>query len=654
MKPAGSTDYRDFREKGKPPKQGVGTESSERRWWEQQGKNCAGAVKYTLDALRGAQSARLRQLVVSARLYGNTSVGVGINLSLGAAMLPANNAVRDRVTQNETQTTIDTLVSRIGENKPRPYFLTSGGNYRQQRRAKKLNQFVEGVFYETKAYDMGLEAFRDGCIWGDGFIHVYGRAGKVCHERVLPSELWVDEVEGQYGAPRNLHRVKYVDKDELAGLFPENRFEILRVSRDPDTTRSSRDNLSNMVKVAESWHLGTLDEDGETTGGKHVISLPEAGILLGSDGPDDWPLDFFPFAQFSWCRRPVGFWSQGLCEQAQGIQLELNKNLWLIQRSMHLAGSPKVFIANGSHIVKEEINNEIGGIIEYTGEPPQYVVPQPIHEIYFRNVDLCAERIRHLAGLNEMSTSAAKPAGLNSGKALREFEDIQSDRHRSTQRANDNLYLQLAALDIAVARELSKAGKLAKVRVPGKNAFQEIDFKKEIGASLKDSEFVMQCFPVSRLPRDPSGRLQTIQEYMQAGMLTLRQGRRLLDFPDLDSVEGLANAQEDVLSKVLDDIVDEGEYQGPQPTDDLELAKEMVIEYIQRYRLLDLEDEKMAMLRTFSEQVDLLQEMAAMALAPPMGAPGMPPPGPGMGAPQALPQAPPVSDLLPNAPGAVA
>jgi len=652
MRPAGSTDFRDFRRKG-DKRALVSRENPERAWWALEGEQCAQSIKGVLELLKQNQQHRARQLVISARLYGNLAI-MGNASSSYAQFQARANAVRDRVTQNETQITIDTLVARIGEVKPRPYFLTSGGNYRQQRRAKKLNQFVEGVFYETKTYDIGLEAFRDGCIWGDGFIHVYGRAGKLCHERVLPSELWTDEVEGQYGFPRNMHRVKLVDKDQLAGDFPECRKEIFDTPKDPEASQRGQ-NLSDMVRVVESWHLGTPDEKGEVTGGLHCISLPDSGVMLVE--PEEWPYEFFPFARFSWCRRPLGYWSQGFCEQAQGTQMELNKSLWLIQRSMHLAGTPKVLLPVGSSVVKEEINNDVGTIITFAGStPPQWIVAQPIHEVYFQNVSLCAERIRRLAGLNEMSTSAAKPQGLNSGKALREFEDIQSDRHRSTQRANDNLYLQIAMLDVAMAREMARTGKLKEVRVPGKNAFAEINFKKDIG-NIQDSEFVMQCFPVSRLPRDPSGRLQTIQEYMQAGFMTMRQGRRALDFPDIEAIESLANAQEDVLCKVLDDIIDEGIYAAPEPTDDLELAKEMVIEYIQRYRLLDLEDEKMAMLRNWSSQIDALQDMAAAAMTPPPvpgATTGTMPPGAGMGAPQAVPQAPPVSDLLPNAPGAAA
>lgn len=639
---AGTTDYRDFHPKGQKPKNDRRLPGQQpRQWWAlERGSDVSDSIQATVNFLQKNQEVRIRQAVISARLYGNLGMWGPAGASM-SRLLNQQTAMRDRITSNETQSIIDTLTARVGETKPRPYFLTSGGDYRQQRKAKKLNQFVEGVFYETKTYDVGLEAFRDGAIWGDGFVFVYAQGGKIRHERVLSSELWVDEVEGQYGFPRNLYRVKTVDRDELVGYFPESKKEIMEASATVETGITSQRNVSDMVTVVEAWHLGVTNEKGEVEGGKHAIALvAESKMLLE---PEEWEYGFFPFARFSWCKRPVGYWSQGLCEQLQGEQLELNKELWLIQRSMHMAGTVKVFVHTGSKVVKETINNEVGTIINYTGQKPSYETPAPIHEVYFTNVEKIRERMRNHAGVSELATSSKKPLGLNSGVAIRNFEDVESDRHRSISRANDNLYLQIAALDVAMAREISKSGKMSAVRVPGKLSFDMVDFKKDIG-SLKDTEFVMQCFPVSRLPRDPSGRLATIQEYIQAGFISPRQGRKALDFADIDSIESLANAQEDLISKTLDAIVDDGDFSPPEPTDDLSMAKEMVIEYIQRFRCLDLEPDKLAMLRTFSQQIDMLQQMA------------MPPamPGAAPGAPQAAPMPQPQSDLVQNVPGAPA
>lgn len=633
----GKRDFRDLKsatEKAKPDDR---PQRAERRdWWRHQGKDCAAIIRDTIETLVKAQTQRIRQQVINARLYGAQIIN-GSN-STAYARVASSITTTARLTYNGVQENVDTLVARVGEVKPRPYFLTNGGDYKQQRKAKKLNWFVEGSFYETKAYDIGNEAFRDAAIDGDGFVFVYGRGGKLRKERVASGEIWVDEVEAKYGFPRNMHRVKVVDRDELAATCDSaaEKDAIYKAPRaiEPGVTNST----SDMVAVCESWHLGAMNDDGEVAGGKHAIALLDADYLLGE--PDDWPHEFFPFARWSWCKRPIGYYSQSLSEQLQPTQIELNQNLALIQKSGRLAGSFKLLLHAGSKVVKEHANNEVGAIVTWAGSvKPEYITVSPIDRFYVENSFTLIERMRDLAGNSKMQTTASKPTGELSGKALRTLEDVASERHKSIQRMNDNGYLEMAALDICMANEMSKQGNFKAVRVPGKTSFRTIDWKKDIVEVEADS-YVMQCFPVSRLPKDPAGRLQTIQEYVQAGFMTPRQGRRALDFPDLDTIESLANAQEDMISLTLDNIVDDGEYAPPEPTDDLTLAKEMCLEYIQKYRALDLEEEKLDMLRTFNSQIDAMLAKAAQQQAATQAAMQ----------PQAVPTAPPVSQLLPNAP----
>ena len=610
------TDFRSVKKKGGDPVSSADdrtVQEKSRQWWKQEGKNCSNALGATLDFLQKNQSARMRQQVISARLYGNLAI-MGSSGQAYARLMSQQSAIKDRITFNATQSCIDTITAKVGEQKPRPYYLTSGGNYKQQRKAKKLNQFTEGVFYETKTYDKGLEAFRDAAIWGDGFMHVYARNGKLQHDRCMGSELWIDEMEGMYGFPRRMLRAKDVDREELLAYFADDEDAVAVIKdapRSPESNAAKGNNNSDMVQVVEGWQLATENEDGEMVGGKHAIAIVGSGDGFGMlVEPEDYPYDFFPFARLSWCKRPMGYWSQGLAEQLQGEQLELNKELWFIQRSMHLAGTVKVALKVGSNVVEEHINNDVGTIIKYTGEAPQFFCPEPIHAVYFENVNRIIQRMYQHSGISELSAASKKPAGLNSGVAIREAQDIESERFRTISRENDNFYLQIAALDAIFAKGL----KGYKVKVPGRNSFSSIDFMKDIG-DVSDDEFVRQCFPVSKLPRDPAGRLQTIQEFIQAGFMSQRQGRRALDFPDLDTVESLANAQEDIITKTLDAIVDDGKYKPPEPTDDIDLAKELVVEYIQRFRQMEgVEADRIELLRTWSQQVDMYKKKEQQAL----------------------------------------
>ncbi len=156
---------------------------------------------------------------------------------------------------------------------------------------------------------------------------------------------------------------------------------------------------------------------------------------------------------------------------------------------------------------------------------------------------------------------------------------------------------------------------------------------------LKDP-FVIKCFTESSLPRTPAGRMATVTEQVQAGMLTLREGRRLLKFPDLEANEQLDNASEERIFKILDGIVEDGKYEEPDPFMDLGLAIELTVKYYNLYMAAKLEEDKAEMLRNFFKQCLALQQ-AAMPPPMPMGAPA---------APQANPEAAPTSPLLPNAP----
>ena len=53
-------------------------------------------------------------------------------------------------------------------------------------------------------------------------------------------------------------------------------------------------------------------------------------------------------------------------------------------------------------------------------------------------------------------------------------------------------------------------------------------------------------------------------------MLTLKEGRRLMNFPDLEQNEKLDNASEERIFKYLDAIVEDGKYTPPDSFMDLQ------------------------------------------------------------------------------------
>lgn len=577
--------------------------------------------------LKKSQEYRYRQAAIYARLYGNQPLNsfAGANMSNAAQnqMLPI-----DKPTFNVIQSATDTLVSRITQSRPAPVFLTDNGDYKERNLAKKLNNFILGEFYQTKTYEKAEFILRDALVEGTGCLKVFETPdNKVGLERVLLTELLVDPNESMYGDPRQLYQLKLVDRAILMDAFPKFK-SILKVAEAayPDNSQDNSKTVSDMVMVVEGWRLksGKNAKDG-----RHTIAT-SAGIIL--DEPFD--KESFPFVFLHYSPRLLGFWSQGLAEQLMGTQLEINSLLYTISKAIKLVGVPRVFIDSGSKVVKSHNSNDIGVIIEYRGTKPIYeVAPCNAMELY-QERDKLIQYAYQQCGVSSLQATSQKPQGLDSGEAIRSYDDISTDRFAALSRRYDNLFIDLAYQIINLAKDICERDGAYSTVYPNKNGTKEIDLPK---ASLLQDPFVIQCFNMSSLPRDPAGRMQKVTEMIQSGMITIKEGRRLLDYPDLEQVEKLANASEERIYQILDEIVDEGKYTPPDPFMDLQLANDTVVQYYNLYSQAKLEEDRCQMLRDFFTQVQAIKQ-AAMPPAP-MGPPI---------APTANPMPTPTSPLIPN------
>src|SRR5271165_734612 len=594
-----------------------------KKWWEEPIENLPAALFGVVKYLKYNQSIRTTQLLTSTRLYGNLTL-MGLNGLTYSKIASVTSASSSRLTYNVVQSAIDTVVAKMAKNKPKPLFLTSGGDYKLQRKAEKLTKFVDGIFYENKAYELGTQIFKDACIWGTGALHIFIQDDRLKFERQVITELQVDDMEAFYGFPRSLYRTRTVDRSVLLAMFPEKASVI----HDADTAKpddlGSYPTTADQIVVCEAWHLPSRKDAND---GKHVIIIDKAVLFT-----EKWEHAFFPFAFFHWNKKVFGFWGQGLAEQIQPMQLEINKLLWVIQRSMHLAGSFKILVENGSKIVKEHLNNDIGSVITYTGQQPAYITPPIVQPEVYSHLQLLKQSAFEQAGISMLSAASLKPEGLDSGKALREFNNIESDRFMTVGQEYERLYTGMADVCIELAKEHFGEDGEYRVRVPDRKFIETINWKD---VHMKEDEYVLQCYPISSLPQEPAGRLQTIQEMMQAGLIDPDAGRRLLDYPDLEEEESLSNAALDYLHEILDKMVDDGEYTPPEPFDNLQAARKLALEYYAKGKCAGLEEEKLELFRRFLSQLDALNAQAQAAMAPPQPQP------------QAQPQPAPQSDLLP-------
>lgn len=601
-----------------------------RDWWNANSKQeLMDQVLSSAAYLKQNQQTRIRQAAMYSKLYGNLPMFNSVGSSFTKLNSQGLTFPIDRPTMNVTQSCIDTLVSRITQQKPRPVFLTENGDHKMRTLAKQLNQFILGEFHQTKAYRKGAQNLVDACIFGTGCMQVLEdpTSQRIALDRTLSVELYVDMNESFMADPRQLFRLKLVDRSVLEANFPDKAGIVNRAEKAyPDMAGESQQTIADQVMVAEAWHLpsGKGAKDG-----MHTI-VGTSGILL----EEPFTKDRFPFAFLDYCPRPLGFWAQPLTEQLMGTQIEINKLLMTISRSINLLGVPRIFVEDGSKVSKAHFNNDVGAIIPYRGTLPSFVTAPCIAPEVYAQLQRLVEYAYQQSGISSLSAQGEKPQGLNSGASLREFDNIQSDRFASLIRRYDDYYIDLAYLMIDQAKDIAERTGHYQTVYPDKDGTREINLPE---AKLLDDPFVIQCYDTSSLPKDPAGRKEYVVEMIQAGIYSPQEGRRLLGFADTEQEDRLETAAEERILQYLDDIVENGKYTPPDPFMDLQLAQKIVVEYYNLYVPAKLSEARAQMLRDFKVQVEALMQ-AAMPPAPPE----VP------GAPQAQPQPLPQTPLLPR------
>jgi len=559
------------------------------RWYEEKNGKVSDMLVPLIRFLRQNQSYRHTENLRNVRLYGNLDV---LGLSSLQYSRPSPSSANHRVTLNVIKSCVDTAQSKIAKNKVKPTFLTSGGDWSQQKKAKKLDKFILGQFNASNVYTIAQKIFIDAGIFGTGFMKIYNDDGQIACERTVPDELIVDDAEGVYGFPRNLYQSKFVSKDVLLAAYPKYRRQIEALETvSTSATSFSTNYATEQVVVYEAWHLPSSKSKKD---GLHVVCIE--GCDLGSEV---WEKDYFPFAKFMWSEKPFGFWGSGISEELTGIQIEINKTLRNIQIAHHLMSAPAVYLEDGSSVSAQHINNEIGRIIKYKGVRP-IQDPQGIMapEVYAHLENLYRKSFE-IVGISQLSAQSQKPSGLNSGKALREFNDIESDRFLVVGQRWENFFMDIAKQMIGCAREIYEDDKDFSVKVKGKKFLETIKWEE---VDMAEDKYIMQVFPTSLLPTSPEGRLQTIQEMIEAGMIDQETGAELLDYPDLERANDLNFASRQVIRDIVDRITDEGMFTAPEPYMNLDYAVKYAQLAYNRAKLENCPEENLELLRRFMEQ----------------------------------------------------
>ena len=571
------------------------------KWWESSKEAVGDDLIETVNSLIQEQNYRTEMNIKHARLYGNMDI-----LGLSAFEYTRSNSqdLDNKVTMNVIQSCVDTSESKIASKRPEPMFLTEAGDFDAQTKAKKLNKFVNGMFYDQGVYEKAALCFKDSAVFGSGLFHVYSENQRIQAERVFPNELIVDEEDAFYGNPQCKYRYKSIDRGVIKAAFPkfESQIDSAPTMRDQYTAIPTR--FSNRIQIVESWKLPIM---GEKNGkpvvlkeGRHILAIQGATLL---DEP--WTREGFPFAKLGYNPRLYGYWDQGIAEILVGKQIEINKILRNIQLAQYFCSTPIWMKEVGSKVLDSHLNNRIGNIVTFKGIAPQLQTFRSVNPEMYQHLMWLINNCYEEVGISQLAAQSKNPLGANaSGKALLTFNDFETERFSRVGQRWEQFHMDIAKLMIEEAKSLHKNDKVNLSVKAESGAFVETIKFSDI--SLEESKYVMKVWPVSAFSSTPAAKLQEITEGMQAGLFDADTAMDLLDFPDLENKISLRTSKKKLVEKIYEKMVDTAEYMPAEPFMDLAYA----IDYGQNYycmcKMNEVPDDRLELIRRFMSQAEII------------------------------------------------
>ncbi len=591
------------------------TGNAEVCWWTK--KNEARRAEIVCDVaarLWQDQSSTREGMLRAARMYGSLPM-----MGLSPRLYRQRTMSRGRrLALNVVKSVVNTYVAMVTKDRPKVSFVTSDGDDAIQRRAKRLEKFVDGTCYDQSLHIQAYQCARDSALFTFGIVKFFKdctdpKKPRVGIERTLPWEWLFDDQEAADGKPPNGYHVKFMDKRALAAANPKLAGAIMLAGGGGfDDVGESVDqiNLVEWCVVVEAWHL---PPDSETPG-RHVIAV------VGVDEPiedEEWSWHRFP-AEILYRERPVqGVHGESLADELGPIQVELSRMLMSIQRAQMFAVGHWL-VEENSNVNTNAIDDVQASIIRYRGTPPQYHAVNAIASDVYAHLDRLWGRAFELVGVPQMNAAGEKPAGINSGKGLLVYAEVTSTRFKPCYAEYQDWYMRVAQQIIHLAAEIAEDYPDFAVRAPGKM----MDAVKWADVHMREEEYVLQMYPTNKLADDPAARLSQVQEMLNSGMIPdQRTGRRLLEMPDMDAYSSTEDASYDNVQEAMTRILERGEMFPPEPYMGLEGLQEALKvangAYLKaRMQTMPERDKKLTMLTVYMDKCQQLIAEAKAAIEP--------------------------------------
>lgn len=435
---------------------------------------------------------------------------------------------------------IDTLHSKLAQSKVRPFFNTINGTFKDIQAVKQSQQFFD-VFYDVQNVNKKVsDAFRDAMIFDTGVIYINEATQNI--ERALPFQVFVRPAEVHYN---NITRVFYEQKDYPVTLLPE---KVLAKFKN-----------KSLQYVDFGVYYDTFNKVKAYTANNSLVLA------------EPYESDAIPFVFLHYKSPVLGNTSVSVADMLISIQQEINILMAKIKDASQLNDAMFYMVPEGTNLKVTQLNNRVGNVLTYKpiaglSDPVTVATPRFIDEQYTALLSDLILKAYDMVGISQLSAQSRKPSGLNSGVALSTMEDVESDRFETQLNQVIRAYIDIAKTcikvfpqDSSILPEIS-----TRVSIKWKDVVRESD------------NMDIQYSGADNLSKDPSTKLQQLQQLAMAGVIPAERIAQLMQIPDLEMGYSLTNNAIDAVMATIRDCLENDNFDVPEFIP-FELLKEEII-----------------------------------------------------------------------------
>lgn len=420
-----------------------------------------------------------------------------------------------------------------------------------------LNRLQDGVLDTCDFLAEATQAWEDSYCFPCGFVlfEIEPSVREIRCHRIDPISVFWSRHEGR--DPIHLYIQEAVSREVLLERYPHAKNEIERAPRwtpehilgvdppssgDPDT-----------VCLNRAWRRKFGDEPG-----RHVVSVNKATLNGGGEG-ESWGYDFFPGVPFRNRWDHKGFGGIPMGRYIAPHHMAINRLARIAEDSFK--GAVPLLMAHKDS-KKDSMSDVPYQVFKWDGAiPPQVVPTNPVSEQVLRRIDYHDAKAYAIAGVNKALAAGQKPAGINSGVALREFIDLADARMNEYQKHWEAAWRQAGHIIVAFANELKKV-RVRSASDANAELMEEIDVR---AIKLDRNDYRISYGLTSALSKSVTGLLADLQDFKDLGFVDqVDMAEAIGDkVPDLQAVMDRVTAARRLAAKMVQTALEKGEIPTP-------------------------------------------------------------------------------------------